>query len=95
MDTQAEVQETVDEQYEWRNVQGNVEHKRCLTDDGRVVEVYRQEYFSTESPFAYVWNIFTIPGVSTKWGNTSTLMEAMHKAELYAKADEDGHESAE
>lgn len=97
MDAQTETQDTEVEKYEWRNVLGNVEHKRCLTDDGRVLEVYRQTDFPESSPFAFVWNLFSTPGPNQpeKWGNAASLMEAMQRAEAYAWASEEADERAE
>jgi hypothetical protein len=95
MDAQTEQQDAEVEQYEWRNVLGNVEHKRCLTDDGRVLEVYHQKNLPENSPFAFVWHIYTEPGMSTKWGNAPSLLEAMQKVEAYAWAEEDSGERAE
>lgn len=90
-----EPQDVVVEKYEWRNVLGDAEHKRALTDDGRVLEVYKQTTDPAHGAFAFVWNIFTTPGSSTKWGNTDSLLDAMQKAEMYAWADEGCHESPE
>lgn len=92
-----ESQDVVVEQYEWRNVLGNVEHKRALTDDGRVLEVYRQKNLPESSPYTFVWNIYAEPeqATSAKWGNAPSLLEAMQKAEAYAWADEDVREPAE
>lgn len=93
--TQQGTPDVVVEQYEWRNVLGNVEHKRALADDGRVLEVYRQTNYPESSPFAFVWNIYTEPGTSTKWGNATSLLEAMQKVEAYAWAEESAGEPSE
>ena len=75
---------------------GNVEHKRCLTDDGRVLEVYRQKNLPPESsPFAFVWLIYTDTGPSATWGNAPSMQEAMQKVEAYAWAEEDSGEPPE
>ena len=97
MDAQTETQDTEVEKYEWRNVLGSVEHKRCLTDDGRLLEVYRQMDYPESSPFAFVWNLFSMPGPvePEKWGNSTSLMEAMQRAESYAWATEEADERAE
>ena len=94
MDAQTESQDTEVEKYEWRNVLGNAEHKRALSDDGRVLEVYKQDAMKG-SPFEFVWNIFTLPGTGTEWGNSASLMEAMQRAEAYAWASEEADERAE
>lgn len=97
MDTQTESQDTEVEKYEWRNVLGNVEHKRALAADGRVLEVYRQMDFPESSPFAFVWNLFSTspPSRPEKWGNSNSLLEAMQKVEAYAWATEEADERAE
>lgn len=94
MDAQTESQDTEVEKYEWRNVLGNVEHKRALTDDGRLLEVYKQDAMKG-SPFEFVWLLHAMPGSAEKWGNSASLMEAMQRAEAYAWASEEADERAE